>query len=380
MNKIAKSNSTSALILAIDTSCDETSASVVQGTTILSNVIASQVELHKPYGGVFPTIAKQAHQENIDRTVKLALKKAQINAKNLTAIGVTVGPGLAPALEVGINYAKNLAQQYQKPLLAINHLEAHALSVLAQAQKKSVQTQPAKNLPTLAQRLPALAVIVSGGHSEFVYLDQIGHYQILGQTIDDAVGECLDKVGRMLELGYPAGPVLEKLAKHGNAQTYQFPLPMTTSQDFNLSFSGLKTAAFNKLEALQTEQLLNKQQTLDFAASFQQAVFRHLLHKLEKLLHALIAGKIKNTQQQILTPPKEIWLGGGVAANMTLRSSLRNITRKFNLPLKTPYTKKLCGDNAAMIGVTAFLNLNQIKIEQDWSKIDRQPQLNFPQK
>ncbi len=351
------------LILAIDTSCDDTSAAVTRGSEVLSNVIASQTQLHKPYGGVFPTVAKLAHKENIDRTISIALQRAQVSLEMVDAVAVTVGPGLAPALEVGIATAKTLAKRYAKPLIPVNHVEGHVLSVLAHPAIKNTSTRK----QTEAAQLPALSIIVSGGHTEFVLVTELGKYEILGSTLDDAAGECLDKIGRMLNLGYPAGPVMEEFAKLGNAAAYPFPLPLTTVKTFDLSFSGMKTFARNTIDALTSEQPLNKQQTYDFCASAQHGVFRHICYKLQKVLEAQVV-----TEDQAMTadtasktahrayPIQELWLGGGVAANMTLRKMLRETARTFTtkhkftpIRLKTPYTKKLCADNAAMIGVVA---------------------------
>lgn len=317
-------------ILAIDTSCDDTSVAVVQGTRVMSNVVASQTQLHKQYGGVFPSVAKQAHKENLSPTTKAALQRANMSWADIDAVAVTQGPGLAPALETGISFAKELAVEHTKPLIPVNHIEGHVLSVLAVPKTKTATTSTPQN---------ALAVIVSGGHTEFVLVNKIGEYEVLGQTVDDAAGEVLDKVGRMLDLGYPAGPVIEEFAKKGDDTAFTFPLPMTMSGDFNMSFSGMKTAARNKIEVLTAEGKLDKQAVYDFCASFQKAVFRAITYKLNKVLE-----KYKVS---------EVWLGGGVAANMSLRAALRTAIKPYGLKLRVPYTKKLCSDNAAMIGVVA---------------------------
>lgn len=336
------------LILAIDTSCDDTSAAVTAGTLVLSNVIASQAQLHKPYGGVFPTVAKQAHKENIDRVVEVALKRAQVAATDLAAIAVTQGPGLAPALEVGIQKAQLLSQELRKPLIAVNHVEGHVLSPLAQPRTQSA--------PITAQ-YPALALIVSGRHTQFVLVSEPGSYQTLGQSIDDAAGECLDKIGRMLNLGYPAAPVIEELARRGDPQAIKFPLPLTHIQTFDLSFSGLKTFARNLLAKMEAHQPLSQKQIYDFSASVQYAVFRHIIYKLNKVIQ--------------IYQVQEIWLGGGVAANTELRRQLRTTIRPFGLQLKVPYSKRLCMDNAAMIGVAAGFKLERGETTID--KIDRKP-------
>lgn len=353
-----KKRSTEKIIIAIDTSCDDTSVAVVSGWQVLSNVIASQTQLHKPYGGVFPTVAKQAHKENIAPTVATALKRAGVTWQNIDAIAVTRGPGLAPALEVGINYAKELATLHKLPLIPINHLEGHLLSVLAVPKTKQGLQIPSQK--TTVQTFPVLSMIISGGHSEFLLVHDFGKYERIGATIDDAAGEALDKIGRMLDLGYPAAPIIEIFAKKGNPKAHIFPLPMTTSGNYNLSFSGIKTFARNLIATLEADGKLNSQQAIfDLAASVQFSVFRHIMHKLAKILrdHPEIT---------------EVWLGGGVAANMTLRGAIRTTAKEVKnqaeksqniqnqvqpskptktLKLRTPYTKRLCQDNAAMIGV-----------------------------
>ncbi len=337
----------STLILAIDTSCDDTSAAVTLGRVVLSNVIASQTELHKQYGGVFPTVAKQAHRENIEPVVKLALKKAGVTLEQLDAIAVTRGPGLAPALEVGIEYAKKLATETGKPLIPVNHIEGHVLSVLAipRPLKTSLENISQPPMPLF----PVLSIIVSGGHTEFVKVEAPGKYQRLGWTVDDAAGEALDKFGRMVDLGYPAGPVVEELAKVGKADAFPFPVPMMSSGDYNVSFSGLKTSVRQRVEELAKAEPLSKQQVVDMCASFQFAVFRAITYKLNKILQ----------KEQFFG----IWLGGGVAANLSLRHHLRQTIHKYALELTVPYTKKLCMDNAAMIGVAASFGQATTNIE-----------------
>jgi N6-L-threonylcarbamoyladenine synthase len=350
-------------ILAIDTSCDDTSAAITKGTVIQANVIASQTQLHKQYGGVFPTVAKQAHKENIEATVQEALTRARIRWQDLAAVAVTQGPGLAPALEVGITYAKQAALDHQLPLLPVNHIEGHALSPLAErATRLRSKPQPLN--------LPALSLVISGGHSEFIRVNQIGEYERLGWTVDDAAGEVLDKVGRMLNLGYPAGPVIEKFAEFGDAKAFTFPLPMTTSGNYNLSFSGLKTAARTMIEKLEAEDKLDRQTIYNFCASFQYAVFRAICYKLDKIL---VGGQLE-TQFQ------EVWLGGGVAANVTLRKMIRDTIKPYHLKLRVPFTKRLCMDNAAMIGVVAGFALERgegITDAAQVAAIERQPRLNL---
>jgi N6-L-threonylcarbamoyladenine synthase len=431
-DKPTQDNSAPPLILAIDTSCDETAAAVTWGRVVLSNVIASQAEIHRPYGGVYPTLAKRAHQQNIRPTINTALDRARIEPKQLQAIAVTIGPGLAPALEIGLKTAKDLSQAWDKPVIACNHLEGHALSILAHRRSRSfAQLQerqlkinhpdfPAWQTAAINQRyFPLLALVVSGGHSQFVLVKKIGDYQVLGQTIDDAAGEALDKVGRMLNLGYPAGPVMEELAKKGAADRFQFPLPMTTRPDFNLSYSGLKTSAHHLITDLRSKKQLDAQATADVAASFQYAVFRHLTYKLDKLLAAAqketrlpqnqqaaeskeqVAGPGKLGQSEVketnentkegreiktqlapLLQADQVWLGGGVAANIQLRRQLRTTLRPYKLRLKTPYEKRLCGDNAVMIGLAAnFLwQRGSVWQKEQLKKLERQPSLQCSQR
>ncbi len=379
--------------LAIDTSCDETAVAVTHGWSTLANVIASQANLHARYGGVFPTLAKQAHQENLLPAVRLALTRSGLDWPQIDQIAVTVGPGLAPALGVGIAGAIELGQQYHKPVIAANHIEGHILSVLAQPKARPSQSFSAsrpKNLPLKnsrskvslpTQEQPILSIVVSGGHTLFVAVSPASKnqaktnsgqldrqpslklvptvinqkelnclnsgqfsYQILGQTLDDAAGECLDKIGRMVNLGYPAGPVMEQLAIAGDPQKYKFPLPLTTRADYDLSFAGLKTYARNLTEKMWGQTPATKPEIADFCASAQYAIFHHICYKLNKLL-----------QTQTFA---QVWLGGGVAANVTLRKMLRQTIRQnskhvTNIKLAIPYSKKLCGDNAVMIGVCA---------------------------
>lgn len=330
------------VILAIDTSCDDTSAAVTSGTTVLSNVVASQTQLHKQFGGVFPTVAKQAHRENIEPVILAAIQKAGIAFDDLSAVAVTQGPGLAPALEISVEKAKTLAVELHLPLIAVNHIEGHVLSVLAQSRNRTTTTQP---------KFPVLAIVVSGGHTEFILVHEIGKYERIGFTVDDAAGEALDKFGRMIDLGYPAGPNIEDFAKKGDAKKYTFPLPMTTSGDFNLSFSGLKTAARNLTEQLEASHPLSQQDIFDLCASFQYAVFRSITYKLSKILQT--------------TPLFGVWLGGGVASNVALRTAIRTTIAPKKLALKVPYTKRLCIDNAAMIGIVAGFKLQRGEVIKD---------------
>ena len=354
-------------ILAIDTSCDDTSAAVTDGHMVLSNVVASQVELHKEFGGVFPTVAKQAHKERIAPVVQLALKRAGIDKSELRAVAVTQGPGLAPALEVGVEFAKSYAADLEIPLIPINHIEGHILSVLAQPRSRGSATEDmaGSRAQHSAMQYPCLSLVISGGHTEFVLVHEPGRYERIGWTVDDAAGEALDKFGRMVDLGYPAGPVVEQFAKLGNPRAFAFPLPMTANDNFLMSFSGLKTAARRKVEELTAVQPLTKQQIIDLCASFQYAVFHAITYKLNKYL-------LKRYADPSQPPLFGVWLGGGVAANSTLRKMLRKTVQAYNLQLHVPYSKKLCSDNAAMIGVAGTVHIDQFS-DTSLSTIERKP-------
>ncbi len=372
-------------ILAIDTSCDDSSAAIVDGSTVQSNIVASQNQIHKQYGGVFPTVAKSEHQKNLDPTIHLAMKQAQVAWSEIVAIAVTIGPGLAPALEVGIEKAKELAQKYHKKIIAVNHIEAHALSPLA-------INHGQKNSGAARINLPSLALVISGGHSEFILVNKIGHYQIIGQTIDDAAGECLDKVGRLLNLGYPAGPLLEKFAKKGHPDKFTFPKAMTAQANFDLSFSGLKTAARTLIDDLAKQKQLDKQSIYDLALAIQTAVFAQIAYKLERILFSPNLKQklyphrdfMKHLKKGQIIPSEinEIWLGGGVAANISLRKIIRKTLREYQqlsskkIELKVPYSKKLCGDNAAMIGLVANFKYQKGEFANS-AILDRKPNLNI---
>ena len=318
-------------ILAIDTSCDDTAVAVVRGTEVLSNVVSSQESIHAEWGGVVPNLARRAHEERIDMVVQQALQRAHTSLSNIDAIAVTFGPGLAIALEVGIRKTKQLAEQIQKPVIAVNHMEGHLLANIA-----GMNPDEVKNL-----QFPILGLLVSGGHTELVLMNAIGRYTLLGKTLDDAAGEAFDKVARLLGLGYPGGALLSRLAEQGDPTSVPFPLPMVRRKDtLNFSFSGVKASAVRYVEKLTSQSggLLSLKQKADIAASFQSVVIRHLVRRTEQALVGLPSIQ-------------EIWLGGGVAANLPLRRALRTLAKKNNLHFRYPSDKLLCADNAAMIGV-----------------------------
>ena len=337
-------------ILAVETSCDETCAAVVEGTTILSNVVHSQIDLHKEFGGVVPSIARRAHEEKISFVIDKAMLNAQCSAHNIDAVAVTAGPGLAIALEVGIRHAKELAKKLDKPLIAVNHIEGHVLSVLAENDQ-----YPISNI-----QFPALALVVSGGHTELIYVEKIGKYKIVARTMDDALGEALDKAARMLGLGYPGGAELEKRAALGDAKKYSLPLPMARSKTLAFSYSGLKTAMFRLIDELRIMNYeLSEQQVNDLAAGFQWRAFEHLLR---------ITRATLNAQP---TMPKNLLVGGGVAANAKLREDIKKLSDEVGGQVWFP-KKGMYGDNAAMIGIAAGFKAQRGKFA-DPNKVDRLP-------
>ncbi|MCI0531630.1 MAG: tRNA (adenosine(37)-N6)-threonylcarbamoyltransferase complex transferase subunit TsaD [candidate division Zixibacteria bacterium] len=310
------------LILGIETSCDETSAAILQdGRKILSNVIFSQ-DVHKIYGGVVPELASRQHLKAIIPVVELALTEAGVEKNQLEGIAVTCGPGLVGSLLIGISFARGLALAENLPLTGVNHLEGHLLSNYLE--HDTFQT-------------PFVCLIISGGHTLLVYVSEIGKYQILGETRDDAAGEAFDKVGNLLGLGYPAGPKLDKLAQSGNPQAIKFPRAFLEKDSYDFSFSGIKTAVALHFGGLSDSE--KKSGLADIAASFQEAVVDVLV---EKLVRAAIDKKVEN-----------ITLAGGVACNSRLRERLRKASVDNDLKLFFP-SPLLCTDNAAMIALAGY--------------------------
>ena len=367
-------------ILAIDTSCDETSVAITSGRKVLSNVVYSQILLHKKWGGVVPSIAKRAHEERIDLVVENTLTRLSRSPKILSrlnsspekkglvkhlvsknfddrlineidAIAVTQGPGLAVALEVGIKKAKELAKKYQKKLMTVNHLEGHIYSAFVQNSKGN---------PKHEFKFPYLALIVSGGHTEFVIFRDHLSYEIIGATLDDAAGEALDKAAKLLGLGYPGGPVLERLARTAdNVDSHNFPRPMMKSKDLNFSFSGLKTSFYYFLKENQSQRSNIK----FLASSFQEAVFDTLIKKTEKAIK--------------LTTINQLIVVGGVAANLRLRKLMRDLAKKYQGEVLFPAYKYLNGDNAAMIGVVAGYKAKANKFVKNIDEVDRIPRMSL---
>lgn len=305
-------------ILAIETSCDETAAAVIEnGVTMMSNVIASQVDIHAQYGGVFPEVASRRHIEVIYPVVTQAMNEAHIGFDDLDCIAVTKGPGLVGSLLVGVNMAKGLALAREKPLLGINHIEGHIYSLWLSERAEEIT-------------FPLLTLVVSGGHTELYLMEDHGRYQHLGGTIDDAAGEAFDKVGRVLGLPYPGGPAIDKAARSGNPKAFRFPRAIM-DDGFNFSFSGLKTAVLRQTQKYKG----GKMPVNDLAASFQAAVVDVLVEKTKRA-----AAEYGVTA---------VHLAGGVSANSALRQAMKE---RLEVPVWYP-PPILCTDNAAMIGAAA---------------------------
>jgi len=310
------------LILAIESSCDETAAAVVRdGREILSSIISSQIELHKPFGGVVPEIASREHLDKIEPIVSEALKTAEVTLDQIDAVAVTQGPGLIGSLLVGVCYAKALAFGRDLPIVGINHIEGHFYSVVFE------------NPPI---EFPALALIVSGGHTNLFHVPEEGKYKVVSRTRDDAAGEAFDKVAKMIGLGYPGGPEIEKLALEGDAKAVRFTRPKISDGRPDFSFSGLKTAV---LKHLKTN---GNTSSADLAASFQHAVVSQLIDTTGK-----VAKELR---------PKTLIVAGGVACNLALREAAETLANQLSIPVYFP-SKHLSTDNAAMIAAAAYPKL-----------------------
>lgn len=340
-------------ILGIETSCDETAAAVLAGDgRILANVVLSQLDDHRPYGGVVPEIAARSHLDHLDRLIEQAMEEAGLGFSDLTAVAATTGPGLIGGVMVGAVSAKTIAMCHRLPFVAVNHLEGHALS------------------PRLAAvgddelAFPYLLLLVSGGHCQLLAVEGVGRYRLYGRTIDDAVGEAFDKTAAILGLGYPGGPAVEKAAIKGDATRFKFPRPMVGRDNCDFSFAGLKTAVRYAVEKLEH---LDEQTVADAAASFQQAVSEVLV---DRCGHA-----IQQFRTDFETEPA-IVIAGGVAANKNLRSALTDLATEQHLVFSAP-PQHLCTDNAAMIawagleryrlGLTDSLD---IKARPRWPLVD----------
>ena len=323
------------LILGIESSCDETAASVVKnGKEVLSNVINTQIDIHKMYGGVVPEIASRKHIESIDAVVNEALKDAGVTFDDIDAIAVTYGPGLVGALLVGVSFAKGLAYALKKPLVPVHHIRGHIMAnFLAHKELKP----------------PFISLVASGGHSHIVLVKDYTEFEILGRTRDDAAGEAFDKIARVLGLGYPGGPLIDKLAKEGDKEAFKFPRVRMDKESLDFSFSGVKTAVINALHKLDQQGIeYNK---ADVAASFQDAVTDVLCE------HTIEAAKKKNCMT--------ICLAGGVASNSDLREKMKKMAEKEGIDVLFP-PPVLCTDNAAMIACAGYYGY----LKEDFAELD----------
>jgi len=378
------------IILGIETSCDDTGIAVIKvkdknglnpapeqvrcgaSFDILSNIISSQIKVHQKYGGVVPNLAAREHLKNIEPCLKTALKQANIKSKDtrltggqVDLIAVTIGPGLIPSLLVGVHFAKALAYRWNKPIVGINHLEGHILSSISNFKAQiSNQFQMTKS----QNLFPAIALLVSGGHTQLVLVKNIGKYKIIGETRDDAAGECFDKIAKMLNLGYPGGPVIAaeaaKVNPSADGLNFKLPRPMINQKNYDFSFSGLKTAVL--YATINNKQLtINKNLMQGLCAEAQQAIIDVLI---DKTIRAAKEYKAKT-----------IILSGGVAANKELRNQLdkkikKELKAKFLIP-----DFKLCTDNGAMIAIAGYFATQRHPASRDksWNRIKANPNLRL---
>ena len=337
------------LILGIETSCDETAASLITeneggNPIVLSNVISSQIDVHKEFGGVVPELAARSHIEKIDLIVKKALNESEKSVNDIDAVASTAGPGLIVCLSVGLSFGKAFASTINKPFIAVNHLEGHALS------------------PKLNSKLdyPYLLLLISGGHSQYLSVQGLGKYKRLGTTIDDALGEAFDKTAKLLGIEFPGGPQIEIIAKKGNPNKYSLPKPIFNKGGCNLSFAGLKTSILKIAKTIKTEQ-----EKFDLAASFQKTIEEILIKKTKNAFDEF--ESLNDLKKKFFV------VAGGVAANKNIRSMLINLSKEKNYKSVFPPID-LCGDNAAMI---AMVGLEKFKLKE-FSKLDHPAKPRWP--
>ena len=315
------------LILAIESSCDDTSAAVLRNNCLLSNVIASQA-VHRQFGGVVPELASRAHQQNIVPTVDAAIRNAGIDKRDLDAVAFTRGPGLLGSLLVGVSFAKSFAQALDIPLIEVNHLQAHVLSHFISRQIEGEQFP----------KFPFMCLLVSGGHTQILLLRSHFDIEVIGNTIDDAAGEAIDKAAKIMDLGYPGGPIIDKLAKDGNHEAFHFATPNIPG--YNYSFSGIKTSFLYFLrDRLKEDPDFIENNKADLCASIQNCIVGFLLKKLEK---AALAHRVN-----------QVAIAGGVSANSRLRDELTRIGQKHGWHVFLPPIQ-FCTDNAAMVGIAGY--------------------------
>lgn len=331
------------IILGIETSCDETALSLLETKEevgifkyrILANIVHSQIDMHKEYGGVYPNLAKREHIKNLPVIFNKIIKEANIEEKDISSIVVTSGPGLEPALWTGINFAQELGKKIGVQIIPANHMEGHIVSVLFSNTKPSGDFKELKVI-----KFPALAILISGGHTEIVKVKRIGEYEVLGRTRDDALGEAFDKTARMLGLPYPGGPEIAKLALLNSKKdkSISLPRPMLNSNDLDFSFSGLKTSI---LYLIKKKEELTEDDKREIAEEFQDAVTEVLIKKTGKALDG--------------DEYKSIIVGGGVIANSHIRKAFEDLSSEYSIPLYLP-EKNLTGDNALMIALAGILS------------------------
>lgn len=347
-------------VLGIETSCDETAVSVLDikkdSVKVLSNTISSQVKLHAKYGGVVPNLAAREHVKNIKHVFNLALKEAGVSdfKKEIGLIAVTRGPGLGPALLVGITFARALAWKYDKPLVGSNHLEGHVYS--------NWLKPVGKNSKFPKEIFPVINLIISGGHTELVLMKGYGDYELIGETLDDAIGEAFDKVARLLALGYPGGPKISKIAEAGDAEHYPLPSPMIHSKNYDFSYSGLKTAVLYLIRDLGLKKI-SKQTKADIAASFQKAAAGVII---KKTMRAAEEYRVKS-----------LFLSGGVSANKYIRKELELEAKMHGLNYSQPELE-YTGDNAAMIALAGYFSaMSRDEKSLTWDSVEMDANLGF---
>jgi N6-L-threonylcarbamoyladenine synthase len=361
-------------ILGIETSCDETSAAVVEGTgntlILKSNIVASSLAMHIPTGGIIPENAAREQLKYILPVINEALQKAEVTLEDIDAIAVTYGPGLIGSLLVGVETAKTIATVLNKPLIPVNHMVGH---IYANFINTSLRGSNNEAIPQVTVKrtglprsvvarndeiaFPLLALVVSGGHTDMLYMKEHSHFELLGGTRDDAAGEALDKIGRLIDVAYPAGPVIEKLSKEGDPKRFRFPRPLIGSPDYDFSFSGLKTAVLREVKMLGT---LDEQTRKDIARGTLDAIIDVIV---KKTLKAAVEKQIKT-----------IILSGGVAANQTMRDAFVQEIKKRRLDITFSVPpRSLCTDNAAMIAAAAYFNDPKVTI----TAVNANPELYF---
>ena len=326
------------IILGIESSCDETAAAVIQENNgnpeILSNIVSSQIDVHKEFGGVVPELAARSHIEKIDLITKKAIEVSGVKLRDIDAVAATAGPGLVVCLSIGLNFGKTIASSINKPFIAVNHLEGHALS------------------PLLNSKLnyPYLLLLISGGHSQFLMVNNLGKYKRLGTTIDDALGEAFDKTAKLIGIEFPGGPQIEEYAKKGNPKKYLLPKPIINKGGCNLSFAGLKTAVLKV-----AKNISSKKEKYDLAASFQRTIEEILFKKSRIAMNEF--KKSNRLKKNIFV------IAGGVAANKNIRKVLSDLCLKESFtPVFPPL--ELCGDNAAMIAMVGLEKFKKRKFDQ----------------